>query len=98
MVAEPAALTPTSPLPFTVATLELLLVHVTVRPVNTFPAESTVVAASCAVCPSSTLADVGAIVTAETGTGVTVTTAVSVDPPGLPRAITFTFPVSVPAL
>ena len=98
MVVEPAATLVTSPLPFTNPTLELLLAHVTVRPVNTFPAESKVVAASCAVCPTSTLADAGLIVTAETGTGVTVTTAVSVEPPGLPWAITFTFPVSEPAL
>jgi hypothetical protein len=46
MVAEPGTTPVTWPLGFTVATLVLLLVHDTVRPVNVLPAESCGVAVS----------------------------------------------------
>jgi hypothetical protein len=49
IVAEPAALAVTNPVALTVAMVVLLLDHVIVRPVNTLPAESFVVTASCAV-------------------------------------------------
>jgi hypothetical protein len=46
MVAEPGTTPVTWPLELTVATLVLLLVHDTVRPVNVLPAESRGVAVS----------------------------------------------------
>src|SRR5438094_213765 len=49
IVAEPAVTLATRPLPLTVATLVLLLVHVTVRLVSVPPAESFGVAVSCKV-------------------------------------------------
>src|SRR2546423_3293010 len=55
IVADPAVTPVTSPLPFTVARLVLLLIHITVRPVNTLPAASFRVAVSCTVLPASTV-------------------------------------------
>ncbi len=98
IVAEPRPTPVTRPTALTAATDELLLTHVTVRPLSTLPAESVVVAESCAVWPTSTVVDVGFRVTDATGAGVTVTTAVSELPPGLPVATTLTFPVSEPVL
>ena len=49
IIAEPGVTPATRPLPLTVATLVLLLVHVTVRPVSVPPAESFGVAVSCNV-------------------------------------------------
>jgi len=98
IVAEPRPTPVTRPTALTAATDELLLTHVTVRPLSTLPAESFVVAESCAVWLTSTVVDVGFSVTDATGAGVTVTTAVSELPPGLPVATTLTFPVSEPVL
>jgi hypothetical protein len=87
IVAEPAAFAVTSPAALTVATVVVLLAHVIVRPVSTFPAESFVVTDSCAVWPRTRLFDAGLTVTEATGTGggvvvVTVTAEVSAsDPP-----------------
>src|SRR5207253_1195934 len=64
------------PLPLMVATLGLLLVHVTVRPVSVPPAESFGVAVSCTVCPTVRLIVAGEIATEATGTVVTVSAAV----------------------
>jgi len=57
IVAEPATLPVTSPLPFTDATVVFELAHVTVRPLSGFPFESFGVAVSWIVAPTSTLAD-----------------------------------------
>src|SRR5712692_2202845 len=80
MIAVPTAMAATSPVPSTVATPALLLVHVTVRPVKTFPFASFGVAVSCAVCPISILAVAGLTVTEATGTLLTVTVAVPLRP------------------
>ncbi len=69
IVAVPAAAPVTRPAAFTVATVVLLLVHVTVRPVSTFPAASFVVAVSCTVAPTATAAGAGVTVTDATGVG-----------------------------
>src|SRR6266508_402036 len=62
MVTGPPAVTPvTSPLDETVAMDALLVVHVTVRPVSTFPAASCVVAVSCTVAPTATATGAGAV-------------------------------------
>src|SRR5439155_1472914 len=76
IVADPAVTPATRPLPLTVATLGLPLVHVTIRPVSVPPAESLGVAASCSVCPTVRLAVAGEIATEATGTVVTVSAAV----------------------
>src|SRR5207248_3579702 len=76
IVAEPPATPATRPLPLAVATLVLLLVHVTIRPVSVPPAESFGVAVSCTVCPTVRLAVAGEIATEATGTVVTVSAAV----------------------
>src|SRR5947199_338765 len=62
-VAVPALTPVTSPVADTVATVGVPEVHVTTRPVSTFPAASFVVAASCTVPLTPTLADAGATVT-----------------------------------
>src|SRR6266567_2979715 len=80
IVADPAATPDTSPLPLTVATDVLLLDHVTVRPVSGLPFASFVVAVSCIVWPTPTLADAGLTVTDATGTFVTVIAAVPLLP------------------
>jgi len=97
IVAEPAATAVTSPLPLTVASKGFELDQLIARPVSTPPAESFVVAESWTVWPTCALADAGLTITDATGTGVTVTTAVS-EPPGFPVAVTLTLPVSEPAL
>src|SRR5207249_5127469 len=79
IVAEPATFAVTSPVLFTVATVVLLLDHVTVRPVNTLPFTSLSVAVSGWVCPACTLAAAGLTVTEATGTD-TVTTDVPLLP------------------
>src|SRR5204862_6668078 len=76
IVAEPAVTPATRPLPLTVATLGLPLVHVTIRPVSVPPAESFGVAVSCTVCPTVRLVVAGEIATEATGTVVTVSAAV----------------------
>src|SRR6266550_1296117 len=80
IVGAPAARPVTSPVPLTVASARLPLAQVIVRPVNTLPAESFVVAASCAVLPTKRLAAAGVTVTNATGTAVVVTVAVPLCP------------------
>src|SRR5207253_737889 len=75
IVAEPRPTPVTRPLALTAAIDELPLVQVTVRPLSTLPAESFVVAESCTVWPTSTVADGGLRLTDATAAGVTVTTA-----------------------
>src|SRR6266581_7241145 len=72
IVAVPATFPVTRPLVLTVATVVLLLDHVTVRPVSTLLFASLSVAVSWTVFPSFTLAVAGATVTDATG-AVTVT-------------------------
>src|SRR5688572_12750280 len=72
IVADPAAIAVTRPLPLTVATVELLLAHVTTRPVSVLPAESLVTAESCCVAPIERVALGGLTDTEATGTFVTV--------------------------
>src|SRR2546426_10057367 len=57
MVAAPAATPVTTPLALTAAAAALLLAHVTVRPLSTFPAASFVVAGSATVWPPCSLTD-----------------------------------------
>src|SRR5207249_4612 len=92
---EPAVTPVTRPLPLTVATLVLLLPHVTVRPVRVPPFASLGVAVSCVVPPSATLADAGATVTVATGTCTTVVTAVPPLPPPVPAALPVTSPAAL---
>jgi len=72
IVALPAASAVTRPLLETVATFVLLLDHVTIMPVSTFPLVSFTVVLSCAVAPCVNDTDEGAMATlaadmAETG-------------------------------
>jgi len=89
IVAVPAATPVTSPLPLTVATPDVPLAQLTVRPFSTFPLASFSVALSCTDCPTVRLADAGLTVTVATGAGgggggggsvVTVTEAVPLFP------------------
>jgi hypothetical protein len=80
MVAVPAATAVTRPELDVVATLLLLVDHVTVRPVSTFPDASLSVTESCCVFPTARLADVGLTVTVATGACVTVIEAESFSP------------------
>src|SRR5439155_603759 len=66
IVAEPAVTPATRPLPLMVATLVLLPVHVTIRPVSVPPAKSFGVAVSCNVCATRMLPVAGEIVTEAT--------------------------------
>jgi hypothetical protein len=93
IVAEPATCPVTSPPVLTVATLGLLLAHVTVRPVSGLPFASLGVAVSCTVAPATTLAVAGLTVTDATGVGhVTLTLAVSDLSPGWLVAATLKVP------
>jgi hypothetical protein len=79
-VAEPTPTALTKPLPLTVATAVLPLAQLTTRPLSVLPAESLVTAVSCDVEPTTIVAELGEMVTAATGTGMTVTVAVAVCP------------------
>src|SRR5437588_385918 len=80
MVADPVATAVTTPLPLTRAIVVSLLDHVTARPDKTLPLASLIVAVSCAVCPTDTVADARVPLTAATGAAVTATTAVPLWP------------------
>src|SRR6267143_1364085 len=80
IVADPAATPVTCPLDDTVATALLLVVHVTVRPVSTFPFTSMTTALSCCVEPSDRFTAAGFTMTESTGTSNTVTVAGPVKP------------------
>jgi hypothetical protein len=62
----------TIPAVVTVATLGLDVPHVMVRPVSTLPAESLSVALTCSFAPTVSVSFLGASVTEDTGTSVTV--------------------------
>ena len=85
MVAEPVATPLTSPLELTVATEELLLPQVMVRPVSVLPPASFGVAVSCSVWLTNTVADGGLTLTVATGTVTAVT--VTADVPLLPSEV-----------
>src|SRR6266545_2247437 len=79
IVAEPVATAVSRPLVLTVATAGALLVHVTERPVNTFPLASLSVAVSCCVAPGFWLTVAGLSDTDATG-AITVTFATPLTP------------------
>src|SRR5713101_2714521 len=99
IVAVPATLPVTSPDALTVATVVLLLAHVTVRPVSGAPFASFGVAVSCTVVPSFTDAVAGATVTDATGTCTTVSAALPLCPSlvAVIVAVPATLPVTSPA-
>src|SRR6266576_148212 len=80
IVAEPAAMPVTRPLPLTTAAAVLLLDHVTTRPDRVLPFASLGVALSCTVFPAATLAEAGETATEATATSVTVIVAVPLCP------------------
>jgi len=70
IVAEPAATLVASPRALTVATLALLELHVTVRPVSTLPTESLVTALNCTpAAPTTAVGAAGVTVTEATDAG-----------------------------
>src|SRR5437660_4804775 len=98
IVAEPAAIPLTSPLPLTVATPVLLLDQVTTRPDNGVPFASFGGAESCSVSPPVAVAGEGVDVTLATGTWVTVTLDVPLCPSlvAVMVAVPATTPVTSP--
>src|SRR5256885_7035479 len=72
IVAEPWVTQVASPSGETVATLGLLLAHVTNRPCSGLPSRSCGVAVSCSVSPTGMLLDDGHTATAATGMTVTL--------------------------
>ena len=75
IVVDPAATAVTSPVPFTLATAALPVLHATLLPLRAFPAESLGVAVNCAVWPTCRVSRDGVTVTDATGTRLTVTAA-----------------------
>jgi hypothetical protein len=100
-VVLPALTATTSPLADTVAMLGAAVVHTTVRPTNVPPMESVVLAASCTVWLTVSVAVVGDTITRPTGTGNTVSCDAPLAPSLLavivaaPGALTVTIPVVV---
>src|SRR3989442_12311339 len=84
IVADPVATAVTRPLPSTVAIAELLVAHVTARPLGVLPAASRVRAESSCVPPTMTLADAGVTVTDATGTIVLPLTVTIAEPSAEP--------------
>src|SRR5207249_922423 len=95
-VAGPALTPVTRPVVDTVATVGVPEVHVTTRPVSTFPAASFVVAASCTVLLTATLADAGATVTDATA-AVTVMAATADVPSRAVMTVAAPAPTPVPS-
>jgi hypothetical protein len=83
IVVAPDPTAVTKPLGSTVAAAGLLEIHVTARPVSTFPFKSFVTAVSCWLddIPTTRLAVDGLTVTVATGTGVTVIATLEAFPP-----------------
>src|SRR5262245_25213624 len=73
IVADPGVTPVTSPVFDTVATAGLPDVNVIGRPLSTLPSASVTCALSCVVCPTTTLACPGDMITALTGFGLTAT-------------------------
>jgi len=80
IVAVPTPWAVTRPVVLTLATPAALVVHVTDRPVRTFPAASRNVVVNCPVCPTVRLRVLGVTLTDATGASVTVTLAVPLCP------------------
>src|SRR6266550_7151538 len=80
VVVPPLATSVTSPLGETVATVVVLDVHATVRPVSVVPLASLRVTVSCTVPPTGRVAGAGLTTTVATGTSATVTVALPVRP------------------
>ena len=97
IVAVPAALAVTSPVPLTVAIVVELLVQVTVLPERAFPAESRGVAVSWTVCPMYRVTLVGLTSTEATGAcpPVTVIAAEPVSPSTVAVIVALPTPVAV---
>src|SRR5690606_15493825 len=90
IVAVPSATAITFPVPSTVATAALLVVHETVRPVSTVPSDARVSAVSVPVSPGFRSSVAGCTTTVATGTGdgvCTVTVAVPVTPSAVARTV-----------
>jgi len=69
MMTTPSFFPFTRPVGVTIAILLALVVHVTRRPVSTFPSASLVVAVNCKVCPSCIVAVGGETTTKATAAG-----------------------------
>src|SRR6266550_4143702 len=80
VVVPPLARSVTSPLGETVATVGVLDVHATVRPVSVVPLASLRVTVSCTVPPTERVAGAGLTTTVATGISATVTVALPVRP------------------
>src|SRR5438309_4582887 len=99
VVVPPLATSDTSPLGETVATVVVLDVHATVRPVSVVPLASLRVTVSCTVPPTGRVAGAGLTTTVATGTSATVTAAVPAFPSlvavmvAVPAATPFTSPL-----
>src|SRR5713101_4963198 len=76
IVADPAAIPETRPVPLTDAMAVALLDQVMTRPVRTLPFASLVVAVNCTVDPTATDAGAGLTVTVATGGGVAAVTVI----------------------
>src|SRR6266699_1298111 len=98
---DPAVRPVTRPDALTLATVELLLPHVTMRPVSAVPFASLGVAVSWTVWPIVRLAEVGLTLTEATGANVTVTVEVPLFPSLVavivvePAALAVTSPVAL---
>jgi hypothetical protein len=80
IVAFPAATAVTIPVAETLATAVFDEIHVTGRPIRTFPAASRALAVSCCVPPTNRPEAAGDTLTDATGTGRTVMAAVATNP------------------
>src|SRR5215207_9735501 len=80
MVALPAASAHTTPTGETFATAGLLLLHVTTRPVSTFPAASFATALACALSPGKSENEAGETASEATCTCCTSTRAAALTP------------------
>src|SRR5256884_9819981 len=83
IVADPTPTPLTRPFGDTVATALLLVSHVTVRPVSTFPLASLTTTVSCCVDPGDRFTESGLTMTVSTGMLDAVTVAVPVRPSAL---------------
>jgi hypothetical protein len=98
IVALPAAMPLTTPVPFTVATVAAEVVHCTVRPVSVTPVESRICTASGVVAPTRIVVVAGVTRTSATARGATITGTRTDLPPALaatcaePREIPVTIP------
>ena len=95
MVAAPGAMARTIPADETLATAGALVVHETVRPGSTLPAESRTEAASVREAPASRVTVVGETITDAAATGRTATSAVPLAPPDVAVIVVLPTPTVV---